>query len=221
MYMQEKSKDTNIKTEEIDERIEVVGDSIEEIESKKRFNKKWIVGMVSIWIALAFYGETEGQWFNSYITNPLVGTGYNDAQMSLMVSMSAIVGTIAFIFWASISDNLRSKRGRRVPIYIIGALSTALFVILFGQGTSLFWLVLCDGVIIGITSNMFHCTSRALIPDLFPKKDRGKINFFMQIGGAVGAGLIWGLTFLFKSQNPPESPYRPHQFNIIFLICAI
>lgn len=168
-----------------------------------------------IWIALAFYGETEGQWFNSFLTN--VG-GYSDYHKTAMVSASAIVGTLAFLFWATISDNLRGPYGRRVPIYVAGALATALFVWLFGQSSNFWWLLVCDGFIIGFTSNMFHCTSRALVPDLFPKERRGKVNFFMQVGGFMGTFLIWGLAFLFLPEGGGQ--YARAQYDFVFALCA-
>ncbi|MHA1896321.1 MAG: MFS transporter, partial [Promethearchaeota archaeon] len=147
-----------------------------------------LIGMLFIGITLSFYGETEGNWFNSFVLSPAVGTGYSNTQMSLMVSTSAIVGTFAFLFWGIVSDNLRTKYGRRKPIYVIGAISTALFVVLFGISTNLIWLIICDGIIIGITSNMCHSSSKALIPDLFKKETRGRINFIMQIAGLIGGG---------------------------------
>lgn len=181
---------------------------------------RWLLAMCFIWIAVAFYGETEGQWFNAFVTNDVIGTGYSNTQMSYMVSTSAIMGTIAFIFWASISDNLRTKLGRRIPIYVGGAVLTAVFVLLFGVSTNLIWLIVCDGIIIGFTSNMFHCTSRALIPDLFPKHKRGHVNFYMQIASGIGGLSIWGLAFLFKAQNGGDSSYKLSQFYVVFSICA-
>ncbi|MHA1299565.1 MAG: MFS transporter [Candidatus Helarchaeota archaeon] len=189
-------------------------------ENREGWNTKFVAGMFFIWIATSFYGETESQWFNNYVLSPVVGTGYSNAEMSIMVSTSAIMGTFAFIIWGIVSDNLRTKFGRRVPIYIIGAISTAIFVILFGKFTSLIWLIICDGIIIGLTSNMFHSTSKALIPDLFRKEYRGKINFLMQIGGMIGGGGIWILAFIFKGINGDSKYYTKEQFDIIFSLCA-
>jgi len=185
-----------------------------------KLNNKFLIAIIFIWIALSFYSETEGKWFNNYLLNPVIGTGYSNSQMSIMVSVSAIVGTFAFIFWGIISDNLRTKFGRRKPIYVIGTISTAFFVILFGKFTNLITLIIIDGIIIGITSNMFHSSSKAMIPDLFEKPHRGRINFFIQIGGMIGAGFIWILAFVFKGFNQDNASYTKSQFDIIFSLCA-
>lgn len=195
----------------------------QEIESlQKRRYMQSIVAMTIIWAAVAFYGQTESQWFNNYVVNGIIGTGYSDRQMSWMVSTSAFVGTFAFIYWGILSDNIRTKYGKRVPIYIIGAVLTAIFVILFGQGTSLAWLIICDGIFIGITSNMFHCTNRVLIPDIFPMEKRGHVNFIKEMVGMVATGGIWVLAFYFKDINEegPGTFTRP-QFEFIFGLCAL
>src|SRR6056297_1207784 len=68
-----------------------------------------VVVLMFMSAAISFYGENEGQWFNSFLRN--VGE-HSYFQMSIMVSTSAIVGTFAFIYWGAVSDNLRSKKGR-------------------------------------------------------------------------------------------------------------
>lgn len=190
--------------------------------NQRRYYVRSIIAMAVVWAAVAFYGQTESQWFNNYVVNEIIGTGYSDRQMSWMVSTSAFVGTFAFIYWGILSDNIRTKYGKRVPIYIIGAVLTAIFVILFGKGTSLIWLIICDGVIIGITSNMFHCTNRVLIPDIFPIEKRGHVNFIKEIVSMIATGGIWVLAFYFKNINE-EGPgtFTRYQFDFIFGLCAL
>jgi Na+/melibiose symporter-like transporter len=197
-----------------------INENKEDKSSRKRYITS-LLGMSIIWIAVGFYGETEGQWFNNYVMNSIIGTGYSDTQMSWMVSISALVGTFAFIFWGIKSDNIRTKHGKRTPIFMIGAISTAIFVILFGQGTSLTWLIICDGIIIAITSNMFHCTHKALIPDLFSIEQRAHVNFFKELLTLIGTGCIWVLAFYFKSINEGGAgTFTRPQFEFIFGLCA-
>ncbi|MHA1896445.1 MAG: MFS transporter, partial [Promethearchaeota archaeon] len=70
------------------------------------------------------------------------------------------------------------------------------------------------------TSNMCHSSSKALIPDLFKKETRGRINFIMQIAGLIGGGVIWILAFVFKGINGENNPYTLPQFYTIFVLCA-
>jgi maltose/moltooligosaccharide transporter len=188
-------------------------------ENIPRFGKHLLAILVNT-VAISFYGTVESQWFNSYVTNPIIGTGYTDIQMSYMVSTSAVMGAIAFIFWGLVSDNLRSRYGRRKPIYIWGSILTAIFVYLFGRSNELWWLIVCDGLFIGFTSNMFHSTSRALIPDLFPQHVRGKVNLINTMGSFSGTFIIWFATFVFKSKESTQIYFTKQQFDYIFLICG-
>ncbi|GAB4321033.1 MAG: hypothetical protein Kow0069_25210 [Promethearchaeota archaeon] len=174
------------------------------------------MALALVWLAIAFYGETEGQWFNSYLVNV---AGGNDYYKAVMVSTSALVGTVAFIFWGVISDNLRTARGRRVPILVPGLVATAFFVWLFGRTTNLLALIVIDGFVIGFTSNMFHCASRALVPDLFPKQVRGRVNFLSQVCVTAGSVGTWVLALSFLPEGGGQ--YSRWQYDVVWVLCAV
>jgi MFS family permease len=192
-----------------------IADDIPKFLSRIRF-WKLIIALSITTIAISVYGQMESQWFNSFMTNI---AGYTDYHKSAMVATSAIVGTIFFLIWAAYSDNLRTRLGRRLPILIIGFLSTALFVSLFGVSTNFWWLWLCDGVLIGITSNMFHMANRTLIPDLFPLEKRGKANTFLSIANFAGIGAIWVYSFIALPDG--GGSYTRDQYGMIFGFVAV
>lgn len=167
-----------------------------------------VIGLFIFMIALSIYGEVESQWFNSYVKNV---SGKGNFEVSLMVSMSGIIGSITFIFWGIFSDNSKSRYGMRKPILVIGSVSTALFVILFGITTEYWWLLICDGIIIAITSNMFHVGNRALIPDIWPPEQRGRISTIMFIGSSLGSVFIWVFSLLALPGNAQAYTRETHQ----------
>jgi maltose/moltooligosaccharide transporter len=175
-----------------------------------------IISLMIFLMALSLYGETESQWFNSYVSNV---SNMDYVYVSLMVSASGIVGAIAFIIWGVISDNSRSKHGRRKPMLVIGGFTTALFVILFGITTNYWWLFICDGFIIAITSNMFHVANRALVPDLWEKERRGKINSLMFIASSIGSAFIWIFALVILPEGTESYSRETHQ--TIFYIVGI
>jgi MFS family permease len=133
-----------------------------------------------------FYSQTENNWFNSWVSN-IVGEG--EFQVGLMIALSGIVGAVFFIVFGSISDNIRSKYGRRKPVLIIGLLSSAVFVIIFGITKNYIGCLIIDGVILGITGNMMWSSRHSLVPDLSEMKDRGKLNSNLFIIGILGGAV--------------------------------
>lgn len=181
--------------------------------------------MMFFMIALSLYSENESQWFNSYVVNisSVAGTEYANTYMAFMVSASALVGTIAFIIWGCISDNSTSKYGRRKPILVIGSITTGILVFTFGLTTNYWWLLICDGLLIAITSNMFHVTNRALIPDIWPTERRGRVNTYMFVGSTLGTAFVWGIALLIKFILQEEFSRELHMimFGIVTITLTI
>jgi MFS family permease len=87
--------------------------------------------------------------------------------------------------------------GRRKSILVTGLFITGFLVIGFGLSKIYVICLIIDGILIGITSNMFHSTRTALIPDLTEIEERGRVNSNIMILGAIGgvityAFVIWG-----------------------------
>jgi MFS family permease len=136
-----------------------------------------------------------------------------------MVSASGLVGTVAFIIWGCVSDSSKSRFGRRKPLLIIGSSTTAILMVGFGLSTNYWWLFICDGILIAITSNMFHVTNRALIPDIWETEKRGKINSFMFIGSSIGSAFVWITSLLLLPGESQTFDRQTHQ--MMFLIAAL
>jgi MFS family permease len=119
------------------------------------------------------------------------GSNNSDLAVANMVSASAIIGTIFFILWGVISDNLRTKLGRRLPLILVGCFGTAVFLCLVVLTQVEVFVFLLVGVLIAITSNCLHMSNKVLVPDLIPKEKRGRVNLFVNIGAQLASIPIW------------------------------
>jgi MFS family permease len=148
----------------------------------------WIIVLAIMAMSTTVYSDVEGNWFSSY-GNKVAGMDL--AIVATMSALGVIIGTLFYFLWGTISDNLRTKYGRRKPIYVSGALSTAGLMFLFAISTNHLWLFICRGVLLGITSNMFHVTNKGLLTDLVPQERRGRINSILIIMGTMGSLIVW------------------------------
>ncbi|MHA1112332.1 MAG: MFS transporter [Promethearchaeota archaeon] len=156
--------------------------------------KRNFYSLVITAFVVSAYGFAEGQWMNSWVSQIL---GKEKIFVSIMVATSGLFGAIFFIVWGAISDNNRDRLGKRKSILISGLLITGILVIVFGFSKFYIICLILDGVLIGITSNMFHSTRKALVPDMTKLRERGRINSNVMILGGIGsiatyAFVIWG-----------------------------
>jgi MFS family permease len=159
-----------------------------------------IIGV--LWLADTFFYFFEQNIFNTYVTNVLT---LSDLFVSLMVGLSATVGLIMNFVWGIISDNTRSKYGRRRP-FLLFSLIAGFGMILAAFSNNYILLVIFDVLLIGITANAVSVASRALIPDVAELEQRGRANGIVQAVSYLG--LIFGLVvfLLFEADlGPPTS----------------
>jgi len=126
-----------------------------------------------------------------------------------------------------ISDNTRTKYGRRIPFIIVcGPLMAISFVFLYltptdsEQWVYFIWLIVTliayDGffTIVGLCFN-------ALMSELSIEPDeRAKMNLFASIGGGIGLSITYALPILFIQNVQPYSQNRP-AFLMIVVVLAI
>ena len=155
-----------------------------------------LIGLLYMGDYLFFFFEQN--YFNTYLDHVLY---LPELYISVMVSLSATVGLITMFLWGMISDNTRSKFGRRRPYLLFGILAGAGMVLyglgfpLFGQSsTAYLWCVIIDVVIIGVCSNAFLVAERSLIPDTIEAEKRGRANGL--INSISYIGLLIGVAFL-------------------------
>jgi len=132
----------------------------------------------------------EQNFFNTYLDHVLF---LPKLYISLMVSLSATMGLIIMIVWGIISDNTRTKFGRRRPYLLIGGIVAGIGMIIYGLSGNYILCLIIDVVIIGLASNAFLVAERALIPDTIEVEKRGRANGIVNAISYIG--LIIGVAF--------------------------
>ncbi|NVM35983.1 MAG: MFS transporter, partial [Candidatus Lokiarchaeota archaeon] len=166
-------------------------DSLDKTSKKKnksKIRKAWILALCLLAFGTTLYSEIEGQWLSSF-ARTIGNVSY--FSVSIMVALAGIFGTIFYLVWGAISDNLRTNRGRRIPIILIGMVATAGLMIFFISTTYFLLLLFIGGFLLAITSNMFHVTNKSLIGDLIPIEKRGRINSILFIFTNMGSMTVW------------------------------
>ena len=171
---------------------------MEKIETKdtlEKLPKK--VKRIAIIVGIIFGGATifgyfEASFFNTYLDHQL---GLPYYYISIMVSLSAIMGLIWMIIWGIKSDNTRTKLGRRRP-YLLFGLVAGIAMITFAFAEDFLMCIILDVIIIGIASNAFYTAQRSLIPDLVETEHRGRANGIANVFGNIGLLIAIGLTLV-------------------------
>jgi Na+/melibiose symporter-like transporter len=157
--------------------------------------------------------------FGSYLLifyNQVMGVPAATVSAALMASL--LVDAISNPILGHVSDNLRSRWGRRHPFMYAAALPTALcFWMMFNppQGWSndaLFWYILAVATLGRLSINLYELPSAALTPELSEDYDeRTSLMTWRYFFGYVGGLGI--ATLLFFVLLRPTAPYPVGQLN--------
>jgi len=189
-------------------------------EKRKTFSKflKLQVLIIGIlWAADRIFFFFEQNFFNTYLDHVL---NLSEIYISVMVALSATIGLIMNFVWGIISDNTRSKFGRRRPFFLFGVLA-GIGMILYGLSNNYILCVVIDVALIGVTSNAYSSAERSIIPDLVEPELRGRANGIIQAVSYVG--LIIALAFfllgneLFGVPGPEGGTIIPQDGHFILL----
>jgi melibiose permease/lactose/raffinose/galactose permease len=178
-------------------------------------DKKNYSALIAVLISTTIYSLTENSWFNSWLKGIVGGS---DFDVTVMASLSAVFGAIFFIIWGAVSDNIRSKWGRRKPLLVIGLVASAIVVFAFIAVKNILWCIIIDGIILSIFSNMFWANRHAIVPDLTEIHERGKINSVLFIFGGIGGLAIT----IIEIWAPYENGYFSERAHLMVItICVL
>ncbi len=180
----------------------------EELKTFSRFMLFQVTIIGVLWAADTTFFFFEQNFLDTYLSHVL---GLTDLHISLMVALSAAMGLITNFLWGIISDNTRSKYGRRRPFLLFSILA-GMGMIFFALSRNYILCVLFDVLLIGITSNAVSVSSRAIIPDVVDSQRRGRANGIVQAVSYVGliialimfllSNELWGVS---NPSNPTET----------------
>ncbi len=152
-----------------------------------RVLRRWIFALCIIAIGGQLFTEISGTFFSTIVH---FEAGFPYAVAGIINSVFSVLGMVCYIVFGAISDNLRTRFGRRVPLIFIGMVSTALLTFLFVMSTDFLWLLVDGGILIAITSSLIRI-SNSLTPDLIPLEKRGRVNTLLTVMTPVGSAIVW------------------------------
>jgi len=167
------------------------------------------LGFMSISVVWPLYDSFVTLYYQEWIASGLV--------VGLLMAMDNFLGLTLQPYVGALSDQTRTRLGRRVPYLAAGAPVAALFLALipFAREAGLWPLV---GAAVGLNLAMasFRSPTVALMPDVIPPHLRSQANGIINWMGALGGALA----FLMASQLYPRDPRLPF-FGAAGLLVAV
>lgn len=149
--------------------------------------RRWILALCIIAIGSQLFTEISGTFFSTIIH---FEAGLPYVYAAIINTVFLILGMVCYIVFGALSDNLRTRFGRRVPLIFIGMVSSALLTFLFVMSTDFLWLFIDGGILIAITSSLIRISS-SLTPDLIPLEKRGRVNTLLTVMTPIGSAIVW------------------------------
>ena len=147
-------------------------------------------------IGLAFFAS-EISWalYNAQIPL-LLGTYLTSFFIiGLLMALDNMIGVIIQPIMGSISDNTRTKFGRRMPYLIIGIPLGALFFSLIPTQTSLLTLIFFM-FLFGTSMGFYRAQAVSIMPDFVRPENRSKGNAIINLMGGFGVAIGYGMSIL-------------------------
>lgn len=128
--------------------------------------------------------------FNTQVNITLFGYLGSYALVGAWMAMDNVIGVIIQPFMGTLSDNTRSKVGRRMPYLIIGIPLAAIFFVMISTinpAQDPLWLLLLWMFFFNISMASYRSQSVALMPDFVKPANRSKGNAVINFMGGIGA----------------------------------
>ena len=194
---------------------------IERIDGEEKISKEMLFQIIIISImnvGSSIFFSFEGTVFTSYVRFLL---NHTYLYVAVMVSLSATMGLIFWFVFGIISDNTRSKWGRRRPFMLFGPIA-GISMVLFAFSPNFYWCLFFDVLIIGIFANAHLAAEESVLPDVVDKKYRGRANaikgFLMTLGGIVPNVLLLYIYDAYTIPHPTEGRAITHEGHFILLL---
>jgi MFS family permease len=156
-------------------------------EKPHRVLRRWILALCIISVGGQLFTEISGTFISTIVH---FGAGFPYAAAGIINAIFNILQMVCFIVFGAVSDNMRSRLGRRMPLIFLGMVSTAFLLYVFTLSMSFLWLLIDGGVFIAVTSALILISS-CLTPDLVPLEKRGRINTLQTVVTPIGSAIIW------------------------------
>ncbi|MHA1477115.1 MAG: MFS transporter [Promethearchaeota archaeon] len=150
-------------------------------ETKRKFDVKH-----TFLIGLAFFSSSIAwDMYDSQVSLSLYGYLAGLGLTGLLLGLDNLIGVIIQPLMGNVSDNTRTKFGRRIPYILIGIPLGALFFALIPFETSLITLLIFMFLFI-LSMSMWRSQAVALMPDFVHPENRSKGNSIINVMGGLG-----------------------------------
>ncbi|MBM3128890.1 MAG: SLC45 family MFS transporter [Chloroflexi bacterium] len=146
-------------------------------------------------LGFGFFGISIITGINKSYVAPFLGTdfGLKANEVSLIVTLGTIITFLIQPMIGSVSDNTRTRFGRRIPFIIIfaplAALGFALLPVLVQPG--MLWVFVAVLLLTTVALALFRTPVIALMPDITPSQFRSQANGLINLMGGIGGILAF------------------------------
>jgi len=176
--------------------------------AEERSEEKFRPGQTFL-IGLAFFTTFTWSLYNTQVNQALdnyfEGFLLAGFTVGIIMAIDNIIGVIIQPIMGNISDNTRTKYGRRMPYIVVGVILSAIFFALIptgfptdypapnSGGSNELWLLLVWVFCFGISMGFYRSQAVALMPDFVKPVNRSKGNAIINIMGGIGAIIAFTL----------------------------
>lgn len=156
----------------------------------------WYIGVSSYWFATSF------KWFILFFllsdqVKQIVGTGEANTWWGRVVMVGALWAMIGPGLFGWLSDQCRSRFGRRRPFIAIGGALTAIALLFLGAADQV-WMFFAGYLLLQLADDVGTGPYSAIVPEFVPTEHRGRASGIMGLLkliaqlAAAGAGVAFG-----------------------------
>lgn len=168
-----------------------------EKEDKLNIKQTFIIGLAffTTGISWSLYNTQVSQQLDIYFGGILI----SGILVGALMTLDNLVGVIIQPIMGSISDNTRTKYGRRMPFIIVGVILSAIFFSLIPTGflpTGTLTVLIIWMFLFSISMGSYRSQAVALMPDFVKPVHRSKANAVINIMGGIGAIVAYTMSLL-------------------------
>ena len=170
-----------------------------ESKSKEKFDIKhtFLIGLAffTTGISWSLYNTRVSQQLDDYFAGFVLA----GLIVGILMALDNLIGVIIQPIMGTVSDNTRSKYGRRMPYIIIGVICSAIFFALIPTGflpTGSLPMLLIWMFFFGLSMGFYRSQAVSLMPDFVKPQHRSKANAIINIMGGIGAIVAYTMGFL-------------------------
>jgi MFS family permease len=170
-----------------------------ESKSKEKFDIKhtFLIGLAffTTGISWSLYNTRVSQQLDDYFAGFVLA----GLIVGILMALDNLIGVIIQPIMGTVSDNTRSKYGRRMPYIIIGVICSAIFFALIPTGflpTGSLPMLLIWMFFFGLSMGFYRSQAVSLMPDFVKPQHRSKANAIINIMGGIGAIVAYTMGYL-------------------------